>query len=154
MHISLSRLSLIVGTALLTACAAADMKMGAPEAKTVATGSAGGATSTNANSALEKCDSALGTVSLIENQSAGWYTILRNEYRLPPTANLLRLMIQQSNCFIIVERSAAGMNAMSRERALADSGEMRQSATLAKARWCRPTTACPPRSFLTRTPVA
>lgn len=132
MHISLSRLSLIVGTALLTACAAADMKMGAPEAKTVATGSAGGATSTNANSALEKCDSALGTVSLIENQSAGWYTILRNEYRLPPTANLLRLMIQQSNCFIIVERSAAGMNAMSRERALADSGEMRQGSNFGK----------------------
>nr|WP_315244292.1 CsgG/HfaB family protein [uncultured Albidiferax sp.] len=118
--------------ALLAGCETTDMKMGAPEAKTVATGGAGGATATNENSQLEKCPSALGTVSLIENEQAGWYTILRNEYRLPPTANLLRLMIQQSNCFIVVERSAAGMNAMSRERALMGSGEMRQGSNFGK----------------------
>ena len=82
--------------------------------------------SANASSALERCAAPLGTVSLIENQSAGWYTILRNEYKLPPTANLLRLLIQQSNCFVVVERGAAGMNAMTRERALMQSGEMRQ----------------------------
>ena len=118
--------------ALLAGCETTDMKMGSPEAKTVATGSAGGATSANENTQLEKCPSALGTVSLIENEQAGWYTILRNEYRLPPTANLLRLMIQQSNCFIVVERSAAGMNAMSRERALQNSGEMRQNSNFGK----------------------
>ncbi|WP_367848315.1 CsgG/HfaB family protein [Rhodoferax sp. WC2427] len=118
--------------ALLAGCETTDMKMGAPEAKTVATGGAGGATATNENTQLEKCPSALGTVSLIENEQAGWYTILRNEYRLPPTANLLRLMIQQSNCFIVVERSAAGMNAMSRERALMGSGEMRQGSNFGK----------------------
>jgi hypothetical protein len=37
----------------------------------------------------------------------------------------LRLLVQQSNCFIVVERGAAGMNAMTRERALMQSGEMR-----------------------------
>ena len=110
---------------LVSGCETTDMKMGSSEAKTVATGSAAGGASTNANTQLEKCASPLGTVSLIENEQAGWYTILRNEYRLPPTANLLRLMIQQSNCFIVVERSASGMNAMSRERALQNSGEMR-----------------------------
>ena len=102
------------------------MQMGAQGAKTVATGAAAGDASANANSTLERCPAPLGTVSLIENQSAGWYTILRNEYKLPPTANLLRLLIQQSNCFVIVERSAADMNAMTRERALMQSGEMRQ----------------------------
>jgi curli biogenesis system outer membrane secretion channel CsgG len=61
-----------------------------------------------------------------QHQRAGWYTILRNEYKLPPTSNLLRLLIQQSNCFVVVERGAAGMNAMSRERQLSQSGEMRQ----------------------------
>ena len=50
---------------------------------------------------------------------------MTNEYRLPPTANLLRLLIQQSNCFMTVERSAAGMNAMNRERSLQQSGEIR-----------------------------
>ncbi len=111
--------------ALLSGCAATDMKMGSSEAKTVATGSAGGATSTNANSALERCPSPLGTISLVENVSAGWYTVLTREYHLPPTASLLRLLIQQSNCFVVVERSAAGMQAMGNESNLFKSGESR-----------------------------
>jgi len=98
----------------------------------VATGSAAGSASANTSSTLERCPSPLGTVSLIENQSAGWYTILRNEYRLPPTANLLRLLVQQSNCFVVVERGAAGMNAMSRERDLMASGEMRQGSNFGR----------------------
>jgi hypothetical protein len=102
------------------------MQMGSQSAKTVATGSAAGSASANTNAALEKCASPLGTVSLVENQTAGWYTIIRNEYKLPPTSNLLRLLVQQSNCFVVVERGAAGMNAMSRERQLMQSGEMRQ----------------------------
>ncbi|MFM9902878.1 MAG: CsgG/HfaB family protein [Polaromonas sp.] len=118
--------------ALLSGCVTTDMQMGNAAAKTVATGGAAGAASTNANSALEKCAAPLGTVSLIENQSAGWYTILTGEYRLPPTANLLRLLIQQSNCFVIVERSAAGMNAMNRERNLQQSGEMRGGSNFGK----------------------
>ena len=102
-----------------------DMQMGSQSAKTVATGSAAGSATSGESSALERCDSPLGTVSLIENVNAGWYTILTGEYRLPPTANLLRLLVQQSNCFVVVERGAAGMNAMTRERALMQSGEMR-----------------------------
>jgi len=101
------------------------MQMGSQRAKTVSTGAAAGGTTVNANEELEHCDSALGTISLVENENAGWYTILRNEYQLPPTAQLLRLMIQQSNCFVVVERGAAGMRAMERERALMGSGEMR-----------------------------
>jgi len=110
---------------LLTGCETTNMRMGSPDAKTVATGAAGGATAANESSQLQKCSSPLGTVSLVENQDAGWYTILRNEYKLPPTSNLLRLLIQQSNCFVVVERGAAGMRAMDRERQLMGSGEMR-----------------------------
>jgi len=111
---------------LLSGCETTDMQMGSASAKTMATGSAAGAATDNASTQLERCGSPMGTVSLVENQSAGWYTILRNEYKLPPTSNLLRLLIQQSNCFVVVERGAAGMNAMSRERQLMQSGEMRQ----------------------------
>ncbi|WP_313302796.1 peptidoglycan-binding domain-containing protein [Diaphorobacter sp.] len=110
---------------VLSGCETTNMKMGSSDAKTVATGAAGGANAANESSDLQRCQSPLGTVSLVENQDAGWYTILRNEYRLPPTANLLRLLVQQSNCFVIVERSAAGMRAMDRERQLMGSGEMR-----------------------------
>ncbi len=111
--------------ALLSGCETTNMRMGSADAKTVATGAAGGASASGENSELQKCSAPLGTVSLVENQDAGWYTILRNEYKLPPTANLLRLMIQQSNCFVVVERSATGMRAMDRERQLMGSGEMR-----------------------------
>lgn len=116
----------------LAGCEATNMQMGSAGAKTVATGGAAGSNTANASAALEHCDAPLGTVSLVENQQAGWYTILRNEYRLPPTANLLRLLVQQSNCFVVVERSAAGMGAMSRERELMDSGEMRGGSNFGK----------------------
>ena len=128
--LSLLRLSAVsaaaAATLLLAGCETTNMRMGSAEAKTVATGSAAGGASTGASDSLERCESPLGTVSLIENQQAGWYTILRDQYRLPPTANLLRLLVQQSNCFVVVERGAAGMNAMTRERSLMQSGEMRQ----------------------------
>lgn len=116
----------------LAGCQTTDMQMGSQSAKTVATGGAAGGTSVNASGQLERCESPLGTVSLIENQSAGWYTVLTNQYKLPPTATLLRLLIQQSNCFVVVERGAAGMNAMSRERALMQSGEMRQGSNFGR----------------------
>ncbi len=123
----LSALGLALTAAvLLSGCETTNMRMGSADAKTVATGSAAGAATDAASSELERCESSLGTVSLIENQQAGWYTILRDQYRLPPTANLLRLLVQQSNCFVVVERGAAGMNAMTRERSLMQSGEMRQ----------------------------
>ena len=121
----LSLASALAGLLALSGCQTMDMQMGSQSAKTVATGSAAGAATSGESSQLERCDSPLGTVSLIENVNAGWYTILTGEYKLPPTANLLRLLVQQSNCFVVVERSAAGMNAMTRERALMQSGEMR-----------------------------
>ena len=128
----LAVLAAVGAAALLAGCETTNMKMGSQDAKTVATGSAAGAATSGENSELEKCASPLGTVSLVENQTAGWYTILRDEYRLPPTANLLRLLVQQSNCFVVVERGAAGMRAMNRERELMQSGEMRGGSNFGK----------------------
>lgn len=132
----LTRLPLLATAAccvvFLTGCETTNMRMGSAESKTVATGAAGGATAANESAQLQKCVAPLGTVSLVENQDAGWYTILRNEYRLPPTANLLRLLVQQSNCFVVVERGAAGMRAMDRERQLMGSGEMRGGSNFGK----------------------
>jgi curli biogenesis system outer membrane secretion channel CsgG len=44
---------------------------------------------------------------------------------------LLRMMIQQSNCFVVVERGKA-MNNMMQERALQQSGEMRKGSNFGK----------------------
>ncbi|MCL2636191.1 MAG: CsgG/HfaB family protein, partial [Betaproteobacteria bacterium] len=117
---------------LVAGCNATNIKMGSEDANTTAYGAAAGEATSGESSTLEKCASSLGTVSLVENQNAGWYTILRNEYKLPPTANLLRLLIQKSNCFVVVERSAAGMGAMGRERELMQSGEMRGGSNFGK----------------------
>ncbi len=129
---TLTLLAAACAVVALAGCETTDMKMGSAESKTVATGAAAGGNAANASGQLEHCPAPLGTVSLVENQNAGWYTILRNEYRLPPTSNLLRLLIQQSNCFVVVERGAAGMGAMQRERELMGSGEMRGGSNFGK----------------------
>jgi curli biogenesis system outer membrane secretion channel CsgG len=106
------------------------MEMGSPAAKTAATGSAGGATAEGQNAALERCDKALGTMAIVEDTDSPWYRTL-NEYKLGSTAPVLKLLAQQSNCFVVVERGRA-MNNMMRERALADSGELRQSSNFGR----------------------
>jgi curli biogenesis system outer membrane secretion channel CsgG len=92
--------------------------------KGAVTGAAGGATSEGGNSSLERCDQALGTIGVVEDQSAGWYRTLQS-YKLGSTVPVLRMMIQQSNCFVVVERGAAMQN-MQMERQLQRSGEMRE----------------------------
>jgi curli biogenesis system outer membrane secretion channel CsgG len=96
----------------------------------VATGSAGGATAANANSQLEKCDRPLGTLSVVEDRSMPWFQQL-SQYKLGSTTPVLRMMIQQSNCFVVVERGAA-MDHMMGERALEKSGEMRANSNYGK----------------------
>jgi Curli production assembly/transport component CsgG len=63
-----------------------------------------------------------------EDVNAPWYVQLR-QYQLGSTMPVLRLMIQQSNCFVIVERGRA-MNNMMRERQLSQSGEVRQGSNM------------------------
>ena len=126
------RISLTVISALtlgMTACST--MQMGSSEAKTEATGSAGGSQSQNASSKLERCDASLGTIAVVEDTNAPWYGILTGQYRLGSTSPVLKLMIQQSNCFVVVERGRA-MNNMMQERALSQSGELRSNSNFGK----------------------
>jgi curli biogenesis system outer membrane secretion channel CsgG len=94
-------------------------------------GSAGGSTSTHANKTLEHCPRPLGTLAVEEDTHQPWYAILTNQYHLPATTPLIRLMIQQSNCFVVVDRGRA-MDSMMQERGLADSGELRNRSNLGK----------------------
>ncbi len=118
-----------IGAAMLslTGCVATTPEVGGGS-KTAVTGSAGGASAENANTALERCNETLGTLGVVEDQNAAWYRTLRN-YKLGSTVPVLRLMIQQSNCFVVVERGAA-MNNMNVERNLAKSGEMRAGSNM------------------------
>lgn len=107
------------------------VQMGTSESKTVATGAAGGATAVNANAALEHCASPVGTVAFIEDQSAPWYYTLSHQYGLPSTTLVLRMLAQQSNCFVVVERGR-GFTAMEGERRLQQSGELRANSNFGK----------------------
>ncbi|CAG9932018.1 CsgG/HfaB family protein [Candidatus Nitrotoga arctica] len=109
----------------------ANMQMGSQEAKTTATGSAGGATSQNANSKLEKCTESLGTLAVVEDTNAPWYGILTGQMKLGSTTPVLKMLVQQSNCFVIVDRGRAMGNMMG-ERALAESGELRNNSKFQK----------------------
>lgn len=113
----------------LTACAGTTPKLGGSSA--VATGSASGAATENVNSQLERCSESLGTLSVDEDQSASWYAYYTQQYKLGSTVPLLRLIIQQSNCFVVVERGSS-YNSMMRERDLRDSGEMRAGSSMQK----------------------
>ena len=112
----------------LAGCLATAPTMG--ENKGTVTGAAGGGATENANSALERCDETLGTMAVQEDTSAPWYAQLRG-YQLGSTIPVLRLMMQQSNCFVIVERGAT-MNNMMRERTLEKSGEVREGSNFGK----------------------
>lgn len=126
----LSTLALVGLSAALSGCVATAPTIGDPSAKTAATGAAGGANATNANSQLEKCDRSMGTIAVVEDQQATWFTTMQS-YKLRSTVPVLRMLIQQSNCFVVVERGAAMQN-MQQERALQQSGELRSNSNFGK----------------------
>lgn len=124
-RLSLRRQGLLCMTLLasmaLAGCLATSPKLG--ENKGTVSGAAGGASAENNNTELERCSESLGTLAIDEDTTAPWFQTLR-EYQLGSTIPVLRLMIQQSNCFVIVERGKA-MNNMMRERELARGEESR-----------------------------
>jgi hypothetical protein len=118
-------------TAALSGCVATAPTVGGGD-KGPVTGAAGGATAANANSSLERCEQSLGTIGVVEDQTAPWWRSYYGRYsHLGSTTPVLRMMIQQSNCFVVVERGA-GMRNMQMERQLEQTGEMRAGSNFQK----------------------
>lgn len=115
----------------LTACVTPGVQMGSKKAESSVSGGTGGANSEDASAALEHCDGALGTLAVDEDTSSPWYNRM-GQYGVNSTVPILRLLAQQSNCFIVVERSRRGLKHIERERALQDSGELRQQSNFGK----------------------
>lgn len=116
---------------LLAGCLSSTTQMGTPEAKTVATGSSAGSSAQGTNSALERCYAPLGTVSFHEDKNETWYRYLTRDLRLTSTVPVLRLLAQQSNCFVVVERGE-GMDDVMKERELMQRGELRGDSNFQK----------------------
>ncbi len=114
---------------MITGCVG--MQMGSQSAKTTATGSAAGSSAQGVNPALEHCDAPLGTMSVVEDTASTWYMYLTTQWKLGPTTPVLKMLAQQSNCFIVVERGRAMYNVMA-ERDLRESGELREGSNFDK----------------------
>lgn len=73
---------------------------------------------------VPRCTSSLGSISIQNGDSAGWTGM-----RLQPPAALLRVVVQQSGCFRVVERGA-GLDAAMRERELAGGGQLQRGSNV------------------------
>ncbi|MBB4841825.1 curli biogenesis system outer membrane secretion channel CsgG [Paucibacter oligotrophus] len=80
------------------------------------------------SSTVEKCSKKLGVMAVVEPQ-IGWTHL--SQYGLGSPSALLRMMIQQSGCFDVVERGVAMQN-LQQERALGQSGELRDESNVGK----------------------
>jgi hypothetical protein len=88
---------------------------------------AAGTSSSTGNPSLERCEKPMGAVAVVEPQDFVLQALYR--YSLTSPTPLIRMMIQQSNCFIVVERGI-GMQNMQQERALAGTGELRSGSNI------------------------
>ena len=68
---------------------------------TVVTGSSAGSTSVGADAALERCDAPLGTLAVDDGTRKPWVRSFRRATKIATVEPLIRLAVQQSNCFVI-----------------------------------------------------
>lgn len=73
------------------------------------------------------CSRNLGSIAVIEPTGQNWWT----GQRLPSPAALIKVYVNRSRCFTLVDRGT-GMQAMQAERALAASGELRGGSNIGK----------------------
>jgi hypothetical protein len=68
---------------------------------TASSGAAGGATSVGGNAALERCSAPLGTLAVDDGRGKEWYASFGAATKITTIEPLIRLAVQQSNCFVI-----------------------------------------------------
>jgi hypothetical protein len=76
---------------------------------------------------IEKCNTSLGTLAVNEGSSETINNLGR--YRLGSPATMLRMMIEESGCFTVVERGS-GLRALQQERALAGTGMLQEGSNV------------------------
>jgi len=127
---SMSR-AMLVGAAIALVPALATAQGGLTKPKqgqggSVVKGSAGTDGGKDDNG-LEHCEKPMGAMAVVEPQSE--YMMALSRYNLGSPISLIRMMIQQSNCFIVVERGQ-GLRNMEQERALAGGGQTRAGSNM------------------------
>jgi len=117
----------VVAAACAFPCAIAAQDLG--KGGSMVQGSAGPQGAQGASGQLERCDAPKGTLAVVEPQA--YVLTYLSRYQLGSPTGIIRLIIQQSNCFQVVERGV-GMQNMMQERALSQSGELQAGANVGK----------------------
>ncbi|WP_395025568.1 CsgG/HfaB family protein [Comamonas odontotermitis] len=121
--------AVIAMAAALALAACGEKKTELGEGGSEISGSAGPAGGQNAHASLERCDAPIATVALLENPRG---YVMPSAANLPPTpVPLVRLLMQQSGCFRVVDR-AGGLQGTIREGELQDAGVLRPNGTVEK----------------------
>jgi hypothetical protein len=119
----------LAGLVVLALGACSNMQLGNGNANPDSSGVAG-AHADNADG-VHRCKAPLGTVAIEEDQGASWYSILTGQYQLGSTVPVLKMLVQESNCFVVVDRGR-GLSQAMQERALGEAGEIRKSNKIRK----------------------
>lgn len=90
--------SAVCGGVLLSSCGGV-VTQGA--GGTAVSGSAAGGSSVDANSGLERCAAPFGTLAIDDGRNASWWGPFTASTKVTTIEPLLRLAVQQSNCFVI-----------------------------------------------------
>ena len=129
MTVHVYRFLVLIITGLIITTVSADsitgMKQG--EGGSAVQGGAGTSGNTADSTGLTHCDKPMGALAVVEPQDYVMASLSR--YNLQSPVGIIRMMVQQSNCFIVVERGQ-GMQNMMQERALMNSGELRQNSNI------------------------
>ncbi|MEO7774051.1 MAG: CsgG/HfaB family protein [Steroidobacteraceae bacterium] len=88
---------------------------------------AAGTDGAKGDTGLAHCDKPMGAIAVVEPQDYVMQSL--SGYGLQSPTQLIRLMVQQSNCFIVVERGL-GMQNMMQERELAAGGQARAGSNI------------------------
>jgi hypothetical protein len=117
-------LALVLANGTVGAEGVTGMKQG--QGGSAAQGAAGPGGTVGADG-LERCDLPMGALAVVEPQD--YVMAALASYNLQSPTSIIRMMVQQSNCFIVVERGQ-GLGNMMQERSLAESGMTRQNANM------------------------
>lgn len=89
-------------------------------------GSSGRQQQTRGMQDIPRCARPLGAMSVVEPDTQWW-----RDYNLGSPENIIKVFVQQSGCFSLVNRGRA-MQSRAMERALADSGELQRGSNLGR----------------------
>jgi len=111
----------------ISGVAAISMAMSAGSAFAADKGSSGHQAQAKGEAQIPHCTKRLGTVAIVEPDNQWW-----RELNLGSPEAILKVFVQQSGCFGLVNRGRA-MQSRAMERAMADNGELQEGSNLGKA---------------------